>query len=113
MFKSRQSEMTVTLKPLFRIFSEKGAEEMASKEPLEARCQHSVSAHPHAGNMGDTQEHKVAASASILFAPVQKTCFMCLIPYVLKKTMMINAQSPKINPPGGCQSFCFGFWCII
>lgn len=46
MFKSRQSEMTVTLKPLFRIFSEKGAEEMASKEPLEARCQHSVSAQP-------------------------------------------------------------------
>lgn len=37
-------------------------------------------------------------------------CFICLIPYVLKKTMMISAQSPKINPPGGCQSFCFGFW---
>lgn len=46
MFKSRQSEITVTLKPLFRIFSEKGAEEMASKEPLEARYQHSVSTQP-------------------------------------------------------------------
>lgn len=43
MFKSRQSEITVTLKPFVRIFPEKGAEEMTSKEPVEARCQHSVS----------------------------------------------------------------------
>lgn len=43
MFKSRQSEVTVTIKPLVRIFPEKEAEEMTSKEPLEARCQHSVS----------------------------------------------------------------------
>lgn len=46
MFKSRQSDATLTLKPLVRVFPEKGAEEMASKEPLETRYQHSVSTQP-------------------------------------------------------------------
>lgn len=46
MFKSRQSKITVTLKPSVRIFPEKGAKEMTSKEPLEARCQHSVPTQP-------------------------------------------------------------------
>jgi len=52
----------------------------------------------------------VAVNAIILLAQIQKMCFMCLIPYVLKKTMIISAHSPRINPPGGCQSFGFGFW---
>lgn len=46
MFKSRLSEITVTLKSFVRIFPEKEAEEMASKEPLEVRCKHSVSTEP-------------------------------------------------------------------
>lgn len=46
MFKSRQSEIAVTLKPFVRIFPEKGEEEMASKEPLEGRCKHNVSTQP-------------------------------------------------------------------
>lgn len=46
MFKSRQNKITVTLKPFFRIFPEEEAEEMASKEPLEAKYQHSVSTQP-------------------------------------------------------------------
>lgn len=46
MFKPRQSEITVILNPFVRIFPEKGAEEMASKEPLGARCQHNVSTQP-------------------------------------------------------------------
>lgn len=81
---------------------------MTSKEPLEARSQYCFSTHTERSD--DTNESKAAVKAIILLARIQKTCFMCLIPYVLKKTMMINAQSPKINPPGGCQSFCFGFW---
>lgn len=40
MFKSRQSEITVTLKPFVRIFPEKEAEEMPSKETLQVRCEH-------------------------------------------------------------------------
>jgi len=86
------------------------AEERTSKEPLEdLNTVFHYDHNTHTENSDDTSESKAAVNAIILLAPIQKMCFMCLIPYVLKKTMMINAQSPKINPPGGCQSFCFGF----
>lgn len=87
---------------------------MTSKEPLgDLNTVFRYTHNTHTEHLDDTNESKVAVNAIILLAQIQKMCFMCLIPYVLKKTMMINAQSPKINPPGGCQSFCFGFWCII
>lgn len=49
MFKTGQRKKTqnlLTLKPFVRLFSEKEAEEMTSKDPLEARAQRCFSLQP-------------------------------------------------------------------